>query len=47
MTTKNRSIGPVLIWPNITIAVAFQEILALMRVRHIVSSKRVVMQEKI
>ena len=35
--------GPVLIWPNITISVyvVFQEILALTRVRHMVSSERV------
>ena len=39
---NNMSIGPGLIWPNITIGVnaIFEEILALAWVRHIVSSKR-------
>ena len=42
---KSRSLGPLLIWTNITIVVnVFQEILALMTVRHIVSSKRVTVQ---
>ena len=45
-TKQKRSIGHVLIWPNITIVVnVFQEILALESVRHIVSSKRVIVQE--
>ena len=39
---KNRPMGPVLIWSSTTIVVnvAFQEILALTRVKHIVSSKK-------
>ena len=43
---KNRSTGPVLIWPNIIIVVdvVFQEILALARVRHIISSSRVIVK---
>ena len=40
--------GPVLIWPNITIVVnvVFQEILALTRLWHIVSSKMITVQKK-
>ena len=43
---QNRSMGPVLIWPNITIVVnvVFQEVLALTRVRHIISSKKAIVQ---
>ena len=46
---KNRSMEPVLICPNITIVlnILFQEILALMRARHIVSSNRIIVQTKI
>ena len=40
--------GPMLIWPNITIVVniAPQDVLATMSVRHTVSSKRVTVQIK-
>ena len=40
---KNRSIRPEQTWPNITLRVniIFEEISALRRIRHIVSSKRV------
>ena len=45
---KNRFMGPVLIWLNITIVVnvVFYEILVLIRLRHIVSHKRVTVQKK-
>ena len=46
INAKNRSMAPLLIWLNISIAVnaVFQEILALARIRHTVSSKRVIVQ---
>ena len=45
---RNGSMGPVQIWWNITIVVnaVFEEILALTTVRHVVSSKRVIVQTK-
>ena len=43
-----RARGPVLIWPNMTIAEnVFQEILPLTKIQHVVSSKRVTEQKKI
>ena len=46
---KNRSMGPVLIWPNITIVVnvVFQEILALTILQHILSSKSINVQKNV
>ena len=46
---KNRSMGPELIWPDITIdmSVVFEDILALTRVRHLVISKRIIVQTQI
>ena len=40
--------GPELIWPNMAISVnvMFQEILALTKIRHTVSSKRITGQKK-
>ena len=45
---KNRSMGPVLTWPNITIVVniLFEEILALTGVRSTVTSKGVFVHPK-
>ena len=45
---NNRSTGPVLISPNITIVinVVFQDILELTRVRHTLSSKSVIVHTK-
>ena len=45
---KNRSMGPLLIWPYITIVVnvIFEEIVILIIVRHIVSSRRTILQKK-
>ena len=42
------SLGPKLIWPNITITVTvvFEHILTLARIRYTVSSKRVILQTK-
>ena len=46
---KNRFMGPVLIWPNITVVenIVFQEILALTRVRNIVNSKSLIVHIEI
>ena len=45
---KNRSMGPKLIWPNKTrdVNVVFEKILALRRLKYILSSKRVIVQPK-
>ena len=45
---KNRSMGPVLIWSNITIVenAVFQETLALTKLQHTASSKRVIVQKE-
>ena len=45
---KNRFMGPELIWPNITrsVIVAPGEILALIRIRHIVNRNMVIVQTK-
>ena len=45
---KNRSMGTMLIWPNITVVVnaVFQDIWVLTRVRYIVSSKRVIVTKQ-
>ena len=39
--------GPVLIWPNIAIVAnaVFQEILALRKLQHILSTKRIIVQK--
>ena len=45
--SKNRSMEPMLIWPNIMTAVSeFKDILALTRLQHIVCSKRVIVRKK-
>ena len=46
---KNWSTGPVLIWQNITVVVnvVSEEILAMARLRHTISSKKVTVQKKV
>ena len=47
--TQKRSMGPVLIWPNIitVVNILLQEILALTRLQHILSNERILEQKKI
>ena len=47
-TLKHSSTGPVLIWPDIrtVVNIVFQEILALTKLQHIITSKEVTVQKK-
>ena len=49
ISINNRFKGPVLTWPNVTLVlnIVFQDILALTKVRPIVSSKRVIVHKNV